>query len=375
MEFTSTASDLAKAIAWAAAATGGRPAIPVYGWMHLDVADESVTITGTDGDVFTTAVCPAEVRTRGVAMLPGLLTAAIGKALPGASVTITGGKADQMVTSGPAKWKLPGGFDPHDFPALPQMTEPAGLIESDDLAEAISQVAVAVGNDPALPTLSGLLLVPGEDTLTLVATDRYRLTVREIPWTITRAMGALPDPVLLPGSALKRLPAVLKSGEKVQLCIVAEADGVVRMVGFRTDTRQLLTRPIGGDYVNWQGLVATTDNVVAEAAVAAGPLAEAVQRVSIVNERPGQAVSFEWLEEGLVITGGRDATAREVVPILACEGAIPQVGFNPEYVRDAAATVGSEIVTFGFTAPGRGFRITDGSDSPAYRHVLMPIRL
>ena len=70
-----------------------------------------------------------------------------------------------------------------EYPTLPDMPDTTGTIGADAFASAIHQVAIAAGKDDTLPALTGIRMEINEDTLTMVATDRYRLAVRELRWT------------------------------------------------------------------------------------------------------------------------------------------------------------------------------------------------
>src|SRR3712207_9055489 len=81
-----------------------------------------------------------------------------------------------------------------DYPALPALPDETGVIGADLFAEAVGQVAVAAGRDDTLPMLTGVRLEIEDDLVTLAATDRYRLAVREVasraePPGLTAAVG------------------------------------------------------------------------------------------------------------------------------------------------------------------------------------------
>ena len=80
-----------------------------------------------------------------------------------------------------ARFSLPT-LPVEDYPSLPAMPSSAGVVDSDVFAEAVGQVAVAAGRDDTLPMLTGVRLEIEDDVITLAATDRYRLAVREFAW-------------------------------------------------------------------------------------------------------------------------------------------------------------------------------------------------
>ena len=70
-----------------------------------------------------------------------------------------------------------------DYPTLPEMPPAAGRIGSDAFATAVEpgRPSRPAATTPC-PALTGVRIEIEGDTLTLVATDRYRLAVRELRW-------------------------------------------------------------------------------------------------------------------------------------------------------------------------------------------------
>src|SRR5262249_53798695 len=69
-----------------------------------------------------------------------------------------------------------------EFPARPEPPAAAGSADGGVLAAAIAQVVPAASRDDTLPMLTGVCLDFDGTALTMAATDRYRLAVRELPW-------------------------------------------------------------------------------------------------------------------------------------------------------------------------------------------------
>ena len=69
-----------------------------------------------------------------------------------------------------------------DYPELPELPEISGTVDGAEFAEAVKQVQIAVSKDETLPLLTGIRVEINGDTMTLLATDRYRLAMREIKW-------------------------------------------------------------------------------------------------------------------------------------------------------------------------------------------------
>ena len=110
--------------------------------------------------------------------MSGRLLADITKALPAQPVEISVDGSRVTITCGSAKFSLPT-MPVEDYPPLPAMPQRAGEVAGEVFGQAVAQVAVAAGRDDTLPMLTGVRVEIDGDKLTLVATDRFRLAMRE----------------------------------------------------------------------------------------------------------------------------------------------------------------------------------------------------
>jgi DNA polymerase-3 subunit beta len=263
-----------------------------------------------------------------------------------------------------------------EYPTLPGMPPEAGAIGADVLASAISQVAIAAGRDDTLPALTGIRMEFAADTVTLVATDRYRLAVRELHW-----QPAKPDmsaAVLVPARVLVDAARSLTTAAEVSIALTMPGDDGSQgegIIGFDGGGRQTTTRLLGGEYPRYQTLLPSEFNAVAE--LAAAPFAEAVKRVALVAER-NTPVRLAFAAGELVLEAGAGDEAQAVETLEASfDGEDLQIAFNPQYLLDGLSAIDSDTARVSFTTPTRPAVVTGkrGEDGPPdYRYVLMPIR-
>ena len=124
------------------------------------------------------------------------------------------------IICGSARFTLPT-MPVEDYPSLPSMPTTAGVVDSATFAEAVSQVAVAAGRDDTLPMLTGVRLEIEGEQLTLAATDRYRLAVRELAWRPEQP--DLSAAVLVPARTLADAAKTLTTGSEITLALAAAA--------------------------------------------------------------------------------------------------------------------------------------------------------
>ena len=237
---------------------------------------------------------------------------------------------------------------------------------SDALASAISQVAIAAGRDDTLPALTGIRIEIAGDTLTLVATDRYRLAVRELRWNPEQP--DLNTAVLVPARVLGDTARALTSGAEVSISLGGDA-----MIGFAGAGRRTTTRLLSGEYPKYQALLPSEFSATAE--LPASVFAEAVRRVALVADR-NTPVRLAFSAGQLVLEAGASEEAQAVEVLEAAfEGEDLQIAFNPQYLLDGLGALDSDTARLSFTSPTKPAVITGKSEQePAYRYVLMPIR-
>ena len=130
-----------------------------------------------------------EVADPGTVLVSGRLLADIARSLPARPVDIASDGSKVVITCGSARFTLQT-LPVEEYPELPALPETSGTVDGALLAEAVGQVAVAAGRDDMLPTLTGIRVEIEGESVTLAATDRYRLAVREFTWR-PRAAGGL----------------------------------------------------------------------------------------------------------------------------------------------------------------------------------------
>ena len=363
---------LADAVAWVARSLPSRPPVPVLGGVLLDAeSDDSLTVSGFDYEVSAQVGVPATIADGGRALVSGRLLADITKALPNHPVEIAVDGARMMISCGSARFSLPT-MPVEDYPALPSMPQLIGELPGEVFGEAVSQVAVAAGKDDTLPMLTGVRVEIGEGKLTLVATDRFRLAMREFAWEPDASLGEVA--VLVPARTLGDAAKTLgSSGGKVEMSLAAN-DGLLGLSG---SGKRTTTRLLDADFPKYRQLLPTEHS--AAAIIEVDTLVQAIKRVSLVAER-GTQVRLEFVDGGLRLSAGGDdeGSAEEELPVEYTGDAVT-IAFNPGYLLDGLGAVRTQKVHLSFTTPSRPALLKpvdeDGNVAPGYLYLLMPVRL
>jgi DNA polymerase-3 subunit beta len=278
------------------------------------------------------------------------------------------------ITCGSAKFSLPT-MPVEDYPQLPAMPPHAGELAGEVFGLAVSQVAVAAGKDDTLPMLTGVRIEINGDKLTLVATDRFRLAMREFTWKPDENMANAGElAVLVPARTLAEAAKALgTAGSAVELAL-APGDGLIGLSG---TGRRTTSRLLDTEFPRYRQLLPSEQTATATIDVA--PLVEAIKRVSLVAER-GTQVRLEFGESGLRLSaGGDDEGSAEEELAVDYSGDSVTIAFNPAFLTEGLGALHADRAQLSFTTPSRPALIKpvgeDGDVVPGYLHLLMPVRL
>lgn len=364
----------AEAVAWAARALPVRPSQPVLAGLLSQAEGSSLRLSGFGYEVSAQVEVPAEVSEEGTVLVSGRLLADIARTLPNEPVQLATVDAKVTLTCGPARFSLLT-LPLDEYPQLPPMPPATGSIPGDLLAHVVAQVQVAAGRDDTLPALTGVRIEIEGERVTLAATDRYRLAVRELTWAPEQSGQSAV--ALVPARPLLDTARALASADKVTVGLSPAGVGEA-MVGFEGNGRRTTQRLLDGEFPKYRALLPETSSSTAVTATAA--LLEALRRVSVVAER--NTPIRLTVREGTVqldAGSGDEAQASELVDAeVSGEGLT--IAFNPAYLHDGVAAVDTPYVSLAFTGPTRPAVISGAADpqGPAdesYRYLLMPVRI
>ncbi len=365
---------LADAVNWVARGLPSRPPVPVLaGVLVVADRDGTITMSAFDYEVSAKITVAADVDEGGTVLVLGRLLADIARNLPDRPVDVATEGNKVSVTCGASRFSLLM-MPADEYPTLPASPAPTGTVAGDVFTQAVAQVAVAADRGDTLPILTGVRMQIEGDTVTLLATDRYRLATRELSWT--PGSPGVSHVALIPARTLSDTAKALGASGSVALALGAGAGGD-GLVGFEAGQRRATTRLLDGDYPKVTSIFPTS--VDTEAVVKTSEFIEAVKRVALVAER-NTPVRLRFADGGLAIEAGtgEDAQAAESIDA-SISGPDLETAFNPQYLLDGLGALGTAYARLSFTQPSRPAVITgqaeeDGPDDPAYRYVLMPVR-
>jgi len=368
---------LAEAVAWTARSLPARPPVPVLAGLLVEAGSDGLTLSAFDYEVSTRVDVPADVAEPGRALVSGRLLADISRSLPDRPVEVTTDGPKVLLVCGSARFTLLT-LPVDEYPTLPQLPGVTGSLPGALLASAVAQVAIAAGRDDTLPVLTGIRMEIEGETVTLAATDRYRLAVRELSWHPETP--GLSSVALVPAKTLSDTAKALHASAQVSIALASGTTGE-GLLGFEADGRRTTTRLLEGEFPKYRSLLPAESTSVAT--VETGTLVEAVRRVSLVAERNTPVrLTFSAGELQLDAGTGEEAQASEA---LACslDGEPLAIAFNPQFLLDGLGAVDAPVTQMSFTTSAKPAVLTgttaDAAPTPsagaAYRYLLMPVRL
>ncbi len=378
MRFRIDRDALADAVAWTARSLPHRPSVPVLAGLLVETGPDGLTLSGFDYETSTRATLPAEVIDDGRVLVSGRLLAEIVKSLPNKPVELALDGTKVALTCGASRFSLQT-LPVEEYPTLPSMPTASGTVKSDEFAQAVAQAGAAAGRDEMLPLLTGIRLEMEGSTISLMATDRFRASLRDVEWAPEQT--DVTAHALVPARVLTDTAKSLVSGSDVTIAI-ATGDSGDGLIGFEgtvgTGTRRTTTRLLEGDFPRVRQLFATQGETVAY--VATQSLVEAVRRVSLVAER-NTPVRLTFSDGSLLLEAGSGDEAQASESIEATiEGPDISIGFNPSYLLEGLSVMQEPVVHLAFTQhtkPAALAGVPEVGAVPdfAFRYLIMPVRL
>jgi DNA polymerase III subunit beta len=334
-------------------------------------------LSATDTEISITLGARAPVDEGGRAAIPARLLAEIVRSLPEGEILIEADAAKATVSRGKSAYELRF-YDPKDFPkppALPAVnpereaedaTGARFSVPSNQLAAAIASVAPCISKDEQRPVLTGVYFSFADGGATMVATDGYRMALNEAK--LAGAKGAAGE-AIIPGRVLREVARLSELSESVEVALTENA-AIFAMRGVVVSTRL-----IDGNYPVYGRLL--PDSCAQEFAVQTKTLADALKRVNLIAghqsppvpvrlafSHPGEAGTFGGGELTISVAGAETGRATETIGAEVPEGQSFEICFNPSYLLDGVAAVGTERVRFLVNEPLRPV-LLGGPDVPA----------
>ena len=349
---------------------------PILAGVLIEASDSGLSLAAFDYEASARTTIEATVDEPGTILVHGRLLSEIASRLPNAPIQIEQDEENGIVlTCGSARFTL-SSMPVQEYPAIPEVSGEAGLVPAEDFATAISQVAFAASRDDVTPVLTGVQLEVAGNELSLVATDRYRVALREIPWDAgTTTAGDEATTALVPARTLTEVGKTFAHSGDIQVAFSGTGDREI--IAFTAGNKTVTSLLIKGNFPPVRRLFPEqTDHY---AVVNTAELAEAVRRVSLVLDRSAP-LRFTFTAEGVSMdaSGTEQARATEAVDA-TLTGEEVTLGLNPQYLLEALSAVKSEFTRITFTSSDNANKLSPVLITPqtsgtpeSFKYLLQP---
>lgn len=363
MRFRCERDSLVDALGTAGRAVSSRGGqLPVLSGLHLHLEGDALSVTGSDLDLTITASLVVAGESNGSVVIPSKLLIDVVRSLEPGAVEVEVDGHDAAIRGGRSDFSIRT-IAADEFPPLPEPEGEQVTIEAASFVAALKQVVPAASSDDSRPILTGVLIAATEGGVRLVATDSYRLAVRDLPGTSVLASG---QSVLVPSRALHEVARLVDTTQELVIEI-AERDAA-----FRVDGLRVVTRLIDGDFPNYEGLI--PDKNPNRLTVSRSALLDAARRVRLMAQESTPVrlgMSGDGLE--LVAITQDVGEAHESVDA-SYNGEDLTVAFNAQFLLDGVDVADSEQVhleTIDALKPA----ILRAGDDENFLYLLMPVRV
>lgn len=337
---------------------------PVLGGVRISAKDGSVELAATDLEIFVSVTEAFATPEEGVVVIPGKLFGEVLRSLPAGKVSVATSGSEVLIRAGRTEFSLTT-LANEDFPEFAHAEErTTALAEAAELSRALRQVVRAASTDEVRPVLTGVLWSFAGGTVRLVATDSYRLALREVALKEGPSEGEM----IIPGRALAELGRHL-SAPGVGEVTIRVGESQAACTAGRT---HLVTRLIEGEFPKYRQLV--PEGYPNRLVVDRAEFAQAVQRVSVVagantpvKIHLAESVRLTAVEAGV-------GEAAEDLEGAAYEGEPMIVAFNPRFLGDGLDAIEGERAILEVSSPTKP-GVLRGEEHQEFTYIAMPVRL
>ena len=377
MRFQVNRDVFSEAVSFAVKLLPQRTTLPILSGVLIETSDTGLTLSAFDYEVSAQTTIVADIEEPGRILVSGRLLADIASRLPSAPVQFTTEENKISVVCGSAHFTLLS-MPVEEYPTLPTVSGATGLLPGEEFATAVAQVAVAASRDDVTPVITGVQLEISQGNLSLIATDRYRVAVRDVEWDSAEPTDQETVSALIPARTLQEVGKTFGHSATVSVTITRGDER--ELIAFSPDKKTVTSLLIKGNFPPVKRLF--PEAVENYAVMNTAELIEAVRRVSLVLEREA-ALRFSFSLDGLVLEaiGSEQAQASETIDA-HLSGGDTVVSLKPQFLLDGLSAVHSEFVRISFTKtenpnkPGPVLITTQSAkDQPGadnYKYLLQP---
>lgn len=365
MKFTTTKQALVEALGIANKAVSSRSSIQVLSGILIDAHEDGIMLSATDMEISIKTPLLGRVEQPGSLVVPAKIATDIARSLPVGDVVVEQrpGETQVEIRAGESVFDLHS-MSAVDFPQLPTFSGEGFTVEKEVFLETVDRVAPSASRDETRPVLTGVLIQFEQSAVQMVATDSYRLSVKDtaIETTVPAKLQ-----VIIPARTLLELSRIAGATADEHLVIEPTENQVL----FQAGGISLISRLIDGQFPNYRQLIPESFDY--EVPIDHDELLEAIRRIGLLAQK-NAPIRLRFSDNTLTVSAESQdvGKAEESMPV-QFSGETLEIGFNPEFLEAGVAAIKEQTVYLRLISPLRpGLVKGHGED---FLYLVMPIRL
>jgi len=328
-----------------------------------------IYISSTNLEISASVQVGAKIEREGEITIPAKVISELIANLPKETINLTAEK-EQLKVSVSDFSSTVLGMNSADFPKIPNTVSKVNSIDlsQEDLSKSLSQVIFATSTDETRPVLTGVLFLFGKNSLSLVATDGFRLSRK----TINLKVSKVPKhKVIIPKSILNEISRTQTDDGEVFLDIQDKEKQAV----FGMENTVLTSRLLEGEYPDFEKII--PKNSAIKVLVDKEEFGRAVKLASIFAKESANIIKIKILKDSLNVSAESSAAGSQETKVDAkVEGQEKdfEIAFNYRFVEDFIHSVVGEEIKMEFSTVSAPGVFTDTTDS-TYLHLIMPVKI
>jgi DNA polymerase-3 subunit beta len=346
-------------------AVSSRSSIQVLSGVLIEASEQGIILSATDMEISIRAPLTGRVERAGSLVVPARIASDVARSLPVGEVIVeqVPGETQLDIRAADSVFNLHS-LPAADFPQLPACTGDRFTVGKAAFIETVDRVAPSASRDETRPVLTGVLIHFTKGSVRMVATDSYRLSVKETP--MESSVSATVE-VITPARTLLELSRIAASTTDEKISILPTENQILFEVGGIS----LVSRLIDGQFPNYRQLI--PESFDHEVAVDHDDLLEAVRRVGLLAQK-NTPLRMRFSDNTLSVSAESQdvGKAQETMPV-QYSGEALEIGFNPEFLEAGVASVKEPLVYLRFISPLRPGLVKGKEED--FLYLVMPIRL
>jgi len=359
--------NLQKTLSFLNHAVSGNSQLEILSTFLLIAEKGRLVINATDLEIGISSSIPANIEEEGKVCIPAKTFFDLVNNVSEEKISI-GTEGQSLVLKG-KKIKMVFQTQPHeDFPALYEdKGEEVAVFKKETVINDFNKVVFAASQDSSRPALSGVLIKKEKDEILMVATDGYRLSLKNNIVVKTKKGESL-DALLLSARAVKEL-ASIKQNEDISLFVSSKNNQAVFVQGETT----LVGRLIEAEYPNYEKIIPTDFGTKAE--FDKNEMQKAIKLCSVFARETANIVKLSVKKDKIIVSANTPSIGENTVEVDAkITGEENEIAFNARYLLDLFANIDEEDMSFEMAGPlNPGVFKIIGDNS--FLHLIMPIRV